>query len=584
MTAWVLKAFSGEQPRISPNLLPANSAQSAVNSRLDDGALTPMRRPLVVGSFPGYPGGYKTIYRDGTDWLGWTAVVNVVPGPVASDRLYITGDGAPKMKVAGTTYDLAVPFPAGALTATLGGAGAGDVFTRLYVYTYVTDFGEESEPCPASNAVNWQAGNTVTLSGFAAAPAGRNITKQRIYRTQTGDAGTDLYFIAERAASAANYVDSIAVDAFGEVIPSRAYAPPPAGLAGLVAMPNGMMAAFNGRDVYFCEPWIPHAWPEAYVLTVDYDIVGLGAIGTSLVILTKGNPYLAQGTDPSTMQMVKMKTNLPCVNARGIVDLGTFIAYPSHEGLVTVSSGGMALVATEKLFNRQGWQAYGPATYAAGQLSGRYLASYNSAAADGSPLVGTLILNLTEGLPFVIRSEIRAEAFFYDLTEGALFYLTSDGNINQFDPPTGQPQNQYWRSKVTLLSRQENFGAILIDTQDGLNADEIAAINDSRAAVIAANTAALAAPLGSELDGGYLNQFVMGGDGLATIPALAQTISVNVIADGELVATVSTVNKVRRLPSGFKARKWEVEAFGSQRIQQIALGSTVSSLMDIQAS
>ncbi|MGL1400235.1 hypothetical protein ACSTI4_24935, partial [Vibrio parahaemolyticus] len=76
------------------------------------------------------------------------------------------------------------------------------------------------------------------------------------------------------------------------------YNPPPAGLRGLTAMPNGMMAAFDGKDLYFCEPYLPHAWPASYTLTTDFPIVGLGAFGTSLVVMTTGNLYLVSGTAP----------------------------------------------------------------------------------------------------------------------------------------------------------------------------------------------------------------------------------------------------------------------------------------------
>ena len=64
--------------------------------------------------------------------------------------------------------------------------------TRLYVYTWVTAFDEESEPCPISADVLWQSGMTVTLSGFQATPAGRNITK-----SDSGACGVNLSKVIE---------------------------------------------------------------------------------------------------------------------------------------------------------------------------------------------------------------------------------------------------------------------------------------------------------------------------------------------------------------------------------------------------
>ena len=587
MTAWTLKNFIGEQPRVSPNLLPPNAAQEASNVRLDDGALTPYRQQVLVSSFSDYPGDYETIYFDGTTWYGWADVVYAAQGPVAADRLYVMGDGVPKMIVSGTTYDLAVPFPSGALTATVTGSGSGTVITRTYVYTYLTGFGEESEPCPASNLVDMQPGQTVTLTGFAAPPSGRNITTINIYRTETGDSGTDLYYIDQMAASSTSYADTIPDDQFAEVLPSRDYNAPPDTLTGLVSMPNGMMAAFdsaNPKNLYFCQPFLPHAWPEEYVLTTDFDIVGLGALGTSLVILTKGNPYLAQGTDPSSMQMVKMLVNLPCVNPRSVVDLGQYIAYASHEGLVLADSLGNANVATERLFNRTEWQAYAPTTLCAGQVSGRYFASYNTSDANGGPLVGTLILDVAEGSPFVITSDILADAFFYDITVGALYFLTSDGGIYQFDAPSGVPLNYSWHSKLMIFSKPESFSCMVIDSQEDLDPDQIAAIDAARAAAIAANATLIGSPLGSELNGAPLNQYALNGDDLVQLPPLAATVSVSVIADGSVVATVNEVGMTTRLPSGFQSRKWEIEVNGSQRVYQVAMATSVAELKAQQAS
>lgn len=586
MGAWLLKAFSGEQPRISANLLPANAAQQAVNTRLDDGALTPLHMPQHTSQFAEYPGGYQSLYRYSDTWLGWPGFVSAVPGPVATDRLYVTGDGAPKMRVGAAEYPLAVPFPAGNLTGSVSGSASDPnsaVVSRVYVYTFVTALGEESEPCQASDIIDWQDGQTVTLSGFHGDPGGRNITKQRIYRTQTGSSGTDLYFIAERAVSSADFVDNIAVDAFGEVLPSRAYNAPPDGLAGLIGMPNGMMAGFVGKDLYFCEPWLPHAWPEAYVLTCDYEIVALGSIGTSLIIMTAGKPYLAQGTDPTSMQMVKIESNLPCVNPRSVVDLGVAIAYASHEGLVLADAGGSVRVITSQLFNRQEWQTFNPATICAGQLSGRYVASYNSVGPDGKPLVGTLIINADGGVAFLSRSDVRAISFYYDISEGALYFLTTAGEIKRFDAPSGPPLDQYWKSKPLLLPAPGNFAVIRIDSDDAPDAQDIANISAARTATAAANAALLSSPLGSEINGTFLNNFQIAGDPLAAMPQMAKNITVNIYGDGKLRAAITKVGQVERLPSGFKARKWEIDVFGTVRVQQIALASSVTELKAMAA-
>ncbi len=320
MVAFKVSAFSGERPLVLSRHLPETGASVARNVRLNDGGLTPIRKSASAGTVES--AAHQTIYRHLGAWLSWPGTVNAAPGPVAQDRLYFTGDGAPKVLIDGTVYELMVPRAAAGLAAVSSGGGSGDTQSRTYAYTFVTSFGEESAPSAASPVIDWKPGETVTVSGFAEPPADREITKQRIYRSQTGQAGTYLYFITERDASDADFIDDIAVDAFQEVLPSASWTEPPDALAGLVSMPNGMMAAFSGRSVYFCEPWRPHAWPEKYIQLVDAEVVGLAALGSILVVMTKGHSYVMTGSHPDSMQSNKLEHNYPCINARSIVDLG----------------------------------------------------------------------------------------------------------------------------------------------------------------------------------------------------------------------------------------------------------------------
>src|SRR5215510_10996412 len=167
-----LIGFAGEIPKLQARLLPETAAQLAYNTRLTRGDLAPVRTPVQVYAFPPPlpANGYKTIYNHKDVWYGWNKEVWACPGPVADDRLYYMGDGAPKMQVGGTTYPLAVNQPSAALVAALSGSAtvSGQTDTRLYVYTFVTSFGEESAPSPVSNSVDWNPGQTVTLSGFQA--------------------------------------------------------------------------------------------------------------------------------------------------------------------------------------------------------------------------------------------------------------------------------------------------------------------------------------------------------------------------------------------------------------------------------
>ena len=117
------------------------------------------------------------------------------------------------------------------------------------------------------------------------------------------------------------------------------------------------MAGFSGRDVYFCDPYHPHAWPENYIQTVDFPVVGLGRMDTTLAVLTKGTPYLIQGTHPANMSIVKSDLEQACVSKKSIVSLMGGVVYAAPDGLMLLSPGGSRIV-TESLFDFSQWQAF----------------------------------------------------------------------------------------------------------------------------------------------------------------------------------------------------------------------------------
>lgn len=513
--------FKGSIPRLHPRLLPDSFAQLASNTRLENGAIGPVRASVLTNTFPAP---VKSFFLHNSTWLGWTVPVNAVQGPVAQDRLYVTGDGSPKMRVGATTYNLGIAAPAAAPTLTL--VGTVDPMaseTILYCYTFVSSFGEESAPSPPSAPLQWSGDLSVIVTNFSAPPANRAITHRRLYRSQTSATGTtDFYLVAEFPVSDNSYIHTLSLAPLQDVLPSADYDPPPADMAGLIAMPNGMMAAFSGRKVCFCEPFIPHAWPSKYSLTVEYEIVGLAAFGSTVAILTTGQPYVAQGSHPENMQMEKLEQNLPCVSARGIVDLGYQAIYPSTEGLVAISGQG-AQVLSKNLWTREQWQGLVPSSFVAAQYDGRYVFSHVSGAARALGFV-----DLSGQQPYLITSSASAAALWHDIKTGSLYLLngTETGTqVVKWD--AGAHLVQKWRSKLVHLPQPVNFGAILIE------GDEIAA---------------------------------------------SPSFTARVYADGALKRTFSEFNRPARLPAGFLAEKWEVEIEGNLSVTSISLAGSIEEL------
>lgn len=581
MSTIKLTAFTGEMPRTTPRLLPATGAQMAQSVRLEDGELAPYRKPFPVMAVDGIASGQiKSIYRHLGTWYAWDHVVNAAPGPVAQDRLYYTGDGKPKMRVGSTVYDLALTPPATALTvAATGTLDTTTSASRLYVYTRVTDYGEESEPSPISNEIQWSSGMTVTLSGFVAAPAGRAFSKQRIYRSQSGSTGgANLYFIAERADTSANFIDTVGAADFNEPLSSLEWTPPIDTLQGLVAMPNGMMAAYSGKDLYFCEPYRPHAWPVKYSQATNYDITGLAVSGSTLIIGTKGNPYIAGGTTPDTITMQLIDLLMPCVNPRGMVDMGYAALYPSNDGLVQVQDG-MPNLISGPLLTRDQWRLLDPANLVCGQFYGRFYASYRYTDDSNMSQEGTLIFDITGEQPYLIRSQHRADAMFYDVTDNKL-YMAIGTTIYEWDAKESDNDVMTYRSKAYLIPQPTSFGAILVESDQRQNAAAVSASLAARAAVQTYNNSLLASGhISGALGTRSLGSAPVNGDFLKAMPSGPQ-IAVNVYADGEFLGTVTDIGTTERLPPTL-ARQWEVEVTGNIPVQQITMAGTAQELRQI---
>jgi hypothetical protein len=238
---------------------------------------------------------------------------------------------------------------------------------RAYVYTYVSEYGEEGPPSAATLTNGW-SNATWTISVFAPQPADmggadRNITRTRIYRTISANTGSTSYFlVAEIPVEQETYVDELPDNevAFNNQLVSYFWFGPPVDLQGLAAFPNGIAVGFRSNEVWFSEPYRPHAWPPGYVLTTEFPIVGVGICGQSVVVCTEGTPYLITGVNPQTMSLTKIKLHEPCLFRGSIVSTDTTVIYASQNGLIQVSQSGNAGNITEQWITRERWKALTP--------------------------------------------------------------------------------------------------------------------------------------------------------------------------------------------------------------------------------
>ena len=329
--------------------------------------------------------------------------------------------------------------------------------TRVYAYTFVnkeSGFEFESAPSGASNSVDVRDGQTVSLSGFGSVPSGYVITHKRIYRAVSG-----VYlFVKEISAAAASFTDDVKPDELGEELPTLTWSAPPQTLSGLTNLPNGIMAGFSGRDVLFCDPYHPHAWPEQYIQTIDYPVVGLGRMDTTLAVLTKGTPYLIQGTHPLNMAVVKSDLEQACVSKNSIVSLMGGVLYAAPDGLMLLSPGGSRIV-TENLFDFAQWQAFfKPESIHAYQQDNQYIAFY-----DNGTQRGGFIFDVRSG-QFILH-DIYADAGYHDLLRDKLFLAINDSG-NKVKPwGYGSTKSYIWRSKKFSLPQVMGFSCAQLEAE-----------------------------------------------------------------------------------------------------------------------
>lgn len=346
--------------------------------------------------------------------------------------------------------DTSVTSATGATTA------AGSPETRTYVYTWIAEesgYTMESGPSSASALVDVEFGQTVTLSGFDTVPAGDYaFTGRRIYRSANGI----FLYVGEITESATTFVDSVEGDALGEEIPSTYWQQPPDDMAGLINLPNGMMAAFEGRDVYFSEPYRPHAWPTTYMQTVDYPVVGLGRMDTTLAVLTTGVPYLMQGTHPDSIAVVKSDLEQACVSKKSIVSFGSAVVYAAPDGLMMLSSGGSQII-TDQLFNYEQWQAYfAPETIHAYQHDNQYIAFYDNGVDRGG-----FIYDM-RSKQFILH-DIYASAGFRDIQRDKLFLAFEDRTLTKWNE--GAIKTYVWRSKKFTMPEVMSFSCAQVESE-----------------------------------------------------------------------------------------------------------------------
>lgn len=285
------------------------------------------------------------------------------------------------------------------------------------------------------------------------------VRKAYVYRSTVGSDGTATYgfvgeFPIEEGVYKYTFTDNRAAKDVEESAVSLEWDEPLKELKGIIALNNGILVAYTGSDVYFSYPYQVHAWPYTYRVSVDFDIVGLGAFGNTVVICTKGCPSLALCSDPSAVTLRGVHDPFPCLSEDSIVSMATGVCYASTGGLLYVNSTSPRYL-TESLISKDEWRNWNPESFIAAGYEGNYIAT----STDPKKYHG-LIIDTNDTTKGIVSLYRFVHGMYSDPESNKLYLVVDkpDGGrkIVLFDTPVDGSTQSYrtfkWRSKIFTSS------------------------------------------------------------------------------------------------------------------------------------
>ena len=376
-------------------------------------------------------------------------------------------------------YPLGVPAPDTAPTVIDAELGTGEEVDRVtvyYVYTFVDEQGRESAPSPQSAKHTILPGGKVTFDLFPETnPTLSSATGYdtgvpysatdgcRVYVTTTGSSGSIFlrcHSTTVGQAAAVSGTTPIYDDLSyrGDILETQTWLFPNKDMIGITPMPNGIMAGFKkgARTLFFSEPYVSYAYPAEYDQLLESDIVGLGMIGDSLFVGTKGMPYLVSGAHPSAFSISRLDFEQACTSKRSIVNILDGLIYACPDGLMFVSPSGSRL-ATDDIISREQWQKYNPSTIHAYQHENKYFGFYYNI--DAGSFKG-FIYDITDS--HFVDLSFGAIGGYRNIYDDQLYLVSEDNDIMKWRGDTGIGEEYDWRSKIYRTPYPMNFGAVQV--------------------------------------------------------------------------------------------------------------------------
>lgn len=320
--------------------------------------------------------------------------------------------------------------------------------TRAYVYTYVTDWGEESAPSPESVLLTLDQNDFADIT-VVAPPASATYgatSYWRLYRSATTNQGAAYEFVVEQAIGDLTYTDEKLQEELGpDVCQTMTWTEPRSDMLGLCGGANGIMLGFVGKILCACEAYTPYAWPREFEHALQHNIVAIGWTGQSWVVATEGDTYLVSGADPAQLSEQQLARPQACVSKRSLQSVAGGVLFASPDGVCLADASGVTLL-TVGAYDKTDWAALTPSASFAAFSEGVYHLWLTTASK-------LLTLDFAR-VSMTLTTASGASAAYTDMLTDTMYTVVSTTVLPML---SGSAQEGVWKSGVYTFNEQPSF-------------------------------------------------------------------------------------------------------------------------------
>lgn len=610
-----LTNFKGMFPRYQPYLIPDTASQLVVDGNVVSGGLEALRQDRPVLKLSTLPKDfYKYVSKKGAQWLYFDSPVDLCRTAVIDDvtnQMFITGVDSElrtfdsnTVALTDTTIDTTNSYKAGIsapATPTLskvtsGSSSTKETFSYLIAYARYWDDSEKIDLGPASNPartsdnktyIDVDAGKQAVISGIKKNPdTDEHCDRVYIYRSSTTSSGTGQWRYVldfsttggavpqgvtyDAASQSYTFTDYFEEEDLGE-IPENLDWSCPSGLKGIISLRNGVLAGFKDNTVYLSVAYQGHAWPTEYAIPLDFQIVGLGGFGNTLVICTEANTFMVVVNDPAATILIPLQEAKACVSKASIVSMSNAVLYATRYGIISVTSNGAKLV-TGSFITEKEWQYYKPETIVAAPYQDKYVfffdsdvVDYNGGLIDFSETTTTGILGMSQRVSAIFADDSSSSVYITYihpvLLVPEIFALCESKAFKRI---------YRWRSKKFL-------------NNDGLFTLSAGKINFYNDQTYLKTREYSALPSSNAFNSTVVNQFSIDGDASTNDKNIydftQEWCSIDLYVDDSIRKTLNVYTNVPfRLPAGFRGDSFYVDITSTEPIARVQLASSIGEL------